>query len=1052
MARVTSIFVNIGANTDGFKKEITGLQKTLNASLGKGGMGFSKAAVGVLAGISAGLGLVGFSAVKSAAGMEMTRTAFTQMLGSAEKAESFIKDLQKFAASTPFEFEQVKGAAQKFLAFGFTAEQVIPVLTSVGNAAAGLGMGQDGIDRLTLAMGQMAAKGKVSGEEMRQLAEAGIPAWQMLADKMGVTIPEAMDKVSKGGVSAAVGLDALVSGMDSKFGGMMEQMSQSMTGLWSTLSDNAGIALIAIGESLTENLGLKEILKSLGDMTTEFTTTLQSSGMAEALRTLIPPELEIAIYAVAAALTVAMIPAVFNFGLSLTATALSAVAAFTTGLGLLSQGITIAMGAFASISAAMSGFGALAMMTTANLSGLPLVLGLIRFGLMALWAALGPLGLAIIAVSAAVVYMMSSGTSLTGILQKMGISSSSLNGVISALTTAWDHLWGTLKLIFSAVTAILKLFGMLAVVAGTILLGALGIVFNMIAFGLELVLKLYNGINDLAIVIQNKVIGAISYFAAKLDDLTGGALSTIISKVQEAVSWFMKLIGVMSDTQDAANGLNLTGVGSALTGIANAIPKKSLSFENFAGGGAEKAKKGGKGKKGEDPVKEAKKISKEIDDAWRESYQSSIGAHNDWYAKTLENLNKYKASNVNYEKDLTRLQEAEAAKRVQIVHDQIESMKSAYQSLYRSVEDMGISAASLNLSGGDKLKFDIETDYSNNLRAVQDFLQSATDAKYEAEETLRKAKASGDADELARAQAHYDSMNQLEVQAKISANEQVFELNKKREEDSKNLYAQGLMAKADLQKAQDAYDIEAYIAHLDAKNALLLSSLEGAQEYMNVFQEVQMEAHRSMISYMADAYKTLYDGLSSNMADMITGAKTAGEAFKALGKTMVGMLADFVAKKIASILIGQAMEKTASAAQASLAAVTGAAVASSWYPAAAMVSLATMGNNAAPAMAGITATVGLSKALSIPMLASGGITTGPVAAIIGEGKHDEAVLPLNRGILAPIFGDAMAYADDGESGVHQEITIYGGVNTGHDLQGIKDELAWERRRARRGTN
>ena len=48
---------------------------------------------------------------------------------------------------------------------------------------------------------------------------------------------------------------------------------------------------------------------------------------------------------------------------------------------------------------------------------------------------------------------------------------------------------------------------------------------------------------------------------------------------------------------------------------------------------------------------------------------------------TLENLNKYKASNVNYEKDLTRLQEAEAAKRVQIVHDQIESMKSAYQSL-----------------------------------------------------------------------------------------------------------------------------------------------------------------------------------------------------------------------------------------------------------------------------------------------------------------------------------------------------------------------------------
>ena len=119
-------------------------------------------------------------------------------LGSAEKAQQFLAEMQAFAAKTPFEFNQVSQAAQKFIAFGFSVEQVIPTLTAVGDAAAGVGLGADGINRITLALGQMAAKSKVQAGEMMQLTETGIPAWKMLAEEIGVSVPEAMSMVSKG--------------------------------------------------------------------------------------------------------------------------------------------------------------------------------------------------------------------------------------------------------------------------------------------------------------------------------------------------------------------------------------------------------------------------------------------------------------------------------------------------------------------------------------------------------------------------------------------------------------------------------------------------------------------------------------------------------------------------------------------------------------------------------------------------------------------------------------------------------------------------------------
>ena len=169
--------------------------------------------------------------------MEQSEIAFGTMLDSGQMAKSFLDELQAFAAKTPFEFPELTQAAQRMLAMGFESNKVLPTLTAIGDAVAGLGGSSALVDRVTTALGQMQAKGKASGEEMMQLTEAGIPAWQMLADKIGVDIPTAMKQVSAGAISADVAIGALVEGMNTKFGGMMEKQSATFGGLFSTIKD-----------------------------------------------------------------------------------------------------------------------------------------------------------------------------------------------------------------------------------------------------------------------------------------------------------------------------------------------------------------------------------------------------------------------------------------------------------------------------------------------------------------------------------------------------------------------------------------------------------------------------------------------------------------------------------------------------------------------------------------------------------------------------------------------------------------------------------------------
>lgn len=239
--QIASLYAKIGADTREFDNKLRGSDNAMQ--------GFGRRVGSTVAGVGKSMALMGAAMGAAVAAMvtkagfkfndlsQQGTIAFETMLGSADKAKAFMAELQTFAAKTPFEFASLMEASQKMLAMGFKENEILPTLTAIGDAVSALGGGQEKIDRVTIALGQLKAKGKTSAEEMMQLTEAGIPAWEMLAQAIGVSIPEAMEQVTKGAVSADTTIAAVVKGMQGRFGGLMSKQAEIFGGLRSNLMD-----------------------------------------------------------------------------------------------------------------------------------------------------------------------------------------------------------------------------------------------------------------------------------------------------------------------------------------------------------------------------------------------------------------------------------------------------------------------------------------------------------------------------------------------------------------------------------------------------------------------------------------------------------------------------------------------------------------------------------------------------------------------------------------------------------------------------------------------
>jgi tape measure domain-containing protein len=341
IATVAELLVKIGADSSGLRKEINATQRQLKRAFGPESLELSEGAAGVLAGIAAAMGAIGIASVKMAADMQASRTAFTQLLGSADKANAMLKDLATFAADTPFELPGLVNASKRLLGMGFAAEDVIPMMSAVGDSIALLGGGQDAINGVVRALGQIQAKGKLSAEEINQLADNNIQAWKYVASELGVSIPQAMEMTKNGAVDATTAINGIVKGMQSEFKGGMTALSKEIPGLLSTIKDNAGAVMREMGDQITDALDLKARLQGVADYLNTFASAVENSGLKNAILGMVPPEATAAVFALGGALVAVAIPAIYTFaaGLWLAIAPMAPFIALGAAIGLLAYEI-----------------------------------------------------------------------------------------------------------------------------------------------------------------------------------------------------------------------------------------------------------------------------------------------------------------------------------------------------------------------------------------------------------------------------------------------------------------------------------------------------------------------------------------------------------------------------------------------------------------------------------------------------------------------------------------------------------------------------------------
>jgi len=252
--------------------------------------------------IGAAIGAV-MDAVKGAGQMEAMNAEFEVMLGNAEAAKYLVQEIQGFAAVTPFTTKGLSENIRLMMAFGISAKDSMTAVKMLGDVA---GSDQEKLGRLALAYSQVAAAGKLSGQEVLQFVNAGFNPLTELTKTTGKSMAQLRKEMEKGLITSDMVRQAFeaATSKGGRFFGNMEKQSQTLFGLWSTLVDNFQILSAELGGQLVPFI--KDVIRGV---------IVLSEGIAGAFRQLIgfftvmfsdgPDALDIASAIAAAFMTIA---------------------------------------------------------------------------------------------------------------------------------------------------------------------------------------------------------------------------------------------------------------------------------------------------------------------------------------------------------------------------------------------------------------------------------------------------------------------------------------------------------------------------------------------------------------------------------------------------------------------------------------------------------------------------------------------------------------------------------------------------------------------------
>lgn len=210
-----------------------------------------RSAIGGVGGMIAGLG-AGAAAgwmMKLASGAESTAIQFEVLMGSADKAKQMLTDLRKLDMNSVFGMTSLGDAAKLMLSYNVAGQSVVPMLTTISQVAMG---NEEKLHLLTKGFSDVVAKGRLMGQEMIQLTNAGFNPLQEISRTTGLSFGVLQKKMEAGEISTEMVARAFESATakGGRFYNMNDRMAQTTAGRFAKLQTNMELLAIAIGTRL----------------------------------------------------------------------------------------------------------------------------------------------------------------------------------------------------------------------------------------------------------------------------------------------------------------------------------------------------------------------------------------------------------------------------------------------------------------------------------------------------------------------------------------------------------------------------------------------------------------------------------------------------------------------------------------------------------------------------------------------------------------------------------------------------------------------------------
>lgn len=532
----------------------------------------------------------------------------------------------------------------------------------------------------------------------------------------------------------------------------------------------------------------------------------------------------------------------------------------------------------------------------------------------------------------------------------------------------------------------------------------------------------------------NKIIDALNWLIAKLNSVGdkvakffGGTFTAIAQVDTISADTAQDIVNTAGDmASQVFSGLSAGGGDSGLD-----VGGGGGGAD--AGGGTDKGKGGkgggGKGSKGKDLEKEAKQVHEKI----LQSYLEMLGNKQELleleYKKELDELDKSKAANANYQQDLELLNAVYAEKRIKAKQEEMAKMREIENNIRDMRKDLELSLAVKDSTGQASPMVQFTKEYTDAIDAIGDKWDKYSDDFVQ----MDKMQQQHFIDTLKERGILFEETEDGRITFERQKTEELLAVH--REYSDKYLELQRTMAeeKWNIDEAMRTQDFEALQSALDAEYVATQQSYDLRKELLSEYQQAVMDSHLNTQQLLWDTASAGIDKLQEGISGLLQGTMTITQAFQNMGKAILKTIADSVAQWIAAQIKQAVLGKMLQSQQTAASVAAAQAQLPAWSSLAQQVSMATFGASAAAGMAawssstaaGVAQATALGavgnfggsfgaafSAKSMPALAEGGLAYGTTIAQIGEGKYQEAVLPLSDTVFDRL-GDGINRSNGG---------------------------------------